>query len=196
VGQAEALVAETRNYAWNQALEAAGGDEDAASQATAISRSGMWRPATYVGPRSKSSRAHGSPRLCADGVVVGQHFDYGEETGEQSFDVLIGGVVSGQFVWWPSDSALPAIIADNVLSIDEAGRARRRVSREQRARSRHLPIAYRQPSDPGGRTWRSPTSVRAWRSKARRTTGDRVPGCPAAPRAPGERQLTARPQRC
>ena len=105
VGQAEALVAETRNYAWKQALEAAGGDEDAASQATAISRSGMWRPAAYVGPRSISSRTHGSPRLCADGVVVGQHFDYGEETGEQSFDVLIGGVVSGQFVWRPSDSA-------------------------------------------------------------------------------------------
>ncbi len=126
MGQAEALIGETRYYAWKPALETLAVMKTQPARRLAISRSGMWRPAAHVGPPSKSSRTHGSPRLCADGVVVGQHFDYGEETGEQSFDVLIGGVVSGQFVWRPSDSALPAIIADNVLSIDEAGRARRR----------------------------------------------------------------------
>jgi hypothetical protein len=62
-----------------------------------------------------------------DGVTVGQLFDYGEETGEQSFDVVVGGVVSGRVVRWASGPELPAIIiiADNILSIDEAGRARR-----------------------------------------------------------------------
>jgi len=61
-----------------------------------------------------------------DGVVVGQLFDYGRETGEESFDVLVGAVVSGRLVRWTSEPELPAIIADNVVSIDEAGRARRR----------------------------------------------------------------------
>jgi hypothetical protein len=34
--------------------------------------------------------------------------------------------VSGRLVRWASKSELPAIVADNIVSIDEAGRARRR----------------------------------------------------------------------
>jgi hypothetical protein len=126
VGQAEALIAETRYYAWKHALEAAGGDEDAANRATgyfaqwqAVGRR-VRRPVVEMVPRAESID------VVRDGVVVGQLFDYGRETGEESFDVLVGGVVSGQLVRWASETELPAIIADNIVSIDEAGQARRR----------------------------------------------------------------------
>ena len=126
VGRAEALIAETRYYAWKHALEAAGGDEDAASRA--IGYFAQWqvvarrvrRPTVEIVPHLQITE------VVRDGVVVGQHFDYGEETGGQSFDVLVGGIVCGRLVRWTSESELPAIVADNVLSIDEAGRARRR----------------------------------------------------------------------
>jgi hypothetical protein len=124
LGRAEALIAETRYYAWKHALEASGGDEDAANQETdyfaqwqAVARC-VRRPAVDMKPHAESID------VVRDGVVVGQLFDYGEETGEQSFDVLVGGIVSGRLVRWASQSELPAIVADNILSIDEAGRAR------------------------------------------------------------------------
>jgi hypothetical protein len=126
VGRAEALIAETRYYAWKRALEAAGGDEGAASQA--IGYFEQWhvvarrvhRPTVEIAPHPQITE------VMRDGVKVGEHYDYGEETGEQSFDVLVGDVVSGRLVRWASAAELPAIIADNTLSIDEAGRARRR----------------------------------------------------------------------
>ena len=125
-GRAEALIAETRYYAWKRALEAAGGDEDAASQA--IGYFAQWhvvarrvhRPTVEIAPHPQITE------VMRDGVKVGEHYDYGEETGEQSFDVLVGDVVSGRLVRWTSQSELPAIVADNILSIDPAGRARRR----------------------------------------------------------------------
>jgi hypothetical protein len=126
VGRAEALIAETRYYAWKHALEVAGGDEDAADGAVgyfaqwqAVGRR-VHRPEVEMKPHAKVIDA------LRDGVVVGRLFDYGEETGEQSFDVLIGGVVSGRLVRWASETELPAIIADNIVSIDAAGQARRR----------------------------------------------------------------------
>ena len=122
----EAFIAEARYCAWKHAVEVAGGDEDAASQVVAYFA--QWhvvarrvpRPTVEIVPRAQVIDA------VRDGVVVGQLFDYGEETGEQSFDVLVGDVVSGRLVRWASESELPAIVADNILSIDEAGRARRR----------------------------------------------------------------------
>jgi hypothetical protein len=61
-----------------------------------------------------------------NGVTVVQHFDYGETTDEQSFDVLLDGVVSGRLARYASEPELPAIISDNIVSIDKAGRTRRR----------------------------------------------------------------------
>jgi hypothetical protein len=78
------------------------------------------RPAVEIVPHAQITE------VARDGMTIGQHYDYGDETGEQSFDVLVGGVVSGRLVRWASESELPAVIADNILSIDEAGRARRR----------------------------------------------------------------------
>jgi hypothetical protein len=126
VGHAAALIAETRYYAWKHALEAAGGDEDAATRA--VSYFEQWqvvarrvhRPVVDMIPHAEIIE------VMREGVAVGQHYDYSEETGEQSFDVLVGGVVSGRLVRWASKSELPAIVADNIVSIDEAGRARRR----------------------------------------------------------------------
>jgi hypothetical protein len=126
VGQAEALIAETQYYAWKHALEAAGGDEDEASRA--VGYFAQWqvvarrvrRPTVEIVPHPQITE------VMRDGVKVGEHYDYGEETGEQSFDVLVGDVVSGRLVRWTSQSELPAIVADNILSIDPAGRARRR----------------------------------------------------------------------
>jgi hypothetical protein len=110
VGHGEALIAETRYYAWKHAFEAAGGDEDAAARA--VDHFGQWqvvgrrvhRPAVEIKPHAKVIDT------VRDGVVVGQLYNYGEESGEQSFDVLIGGVVSGQLVRWASDSELPAAL--------------------------------------------------------------------------------------
>jgi hypothetical protein len=126
VGHAEALIAETRYYAWKHALEAAGGDEDAASRA--IGYFAQWhvvarrvhRPTVEIVPHPQITE------VVRDGVKIGQLYGYGEETSEQSFDVLVRGVVSGRLVRWASKSELPAIVADNIVSIDEAGRARRR----------------------------------------------------------------------
>jgi hypothetical protein len=61
-----------------------------------------------------------------DGVTVGPHFDYGETMGEQSFDVLVDGVVSGRLARYASEPELPAIISDNIVSIDKSGQTRRR----------------------------------------------------------------------
>ena len=47
------------------------------------------RPAVAVESRSWTSD------MVHDGAVVGQRYHYGEETGERSFDVLVGGVVAG-----------------------------------------------------------------------------------------------------
>jgi hypothetical protein len=123
--RAEALITETRYYAWKRALEASGGDEDVANweigyfaQWQVVARR-VRRPAVDMMPHAEIID------VVRDGVVVGQLFDYGEETGEQSFDVLVGGVVSGRLARRASEPELPGIITDNVVSIDEAGRARR-----------------------------------------------------------------------
>jgi hypothetical protein len=128
VERSEALIAETRYFASERALEAAAGDEDVARGA--IGYFAQWqvragrvhRPAVEIVPHARVTD------VVRDGITIGQHYDYGEETGEQSFDILVGGIVSGRLVRWASESELPAIIADNIVSIDEAGRARHRNS--------------------------------------------------------------------
>jgi hypothetical protein len=60
----------------------------------------VYRPSVDVTPRSWTTDA------MYNGKVVGTHFHYGEETGEQAFDVLVGGTVAGLLVegrrWLPA----------------------------------------------------------------------------------------------
>jgi hypothetical protein len=71
------------------------------------------RPAVDVEPRKRTEE------ITRDGEVVGWHYHYSDETGAQSFDVLLDCAVHGLLVGYRD---APAFGGENIVSLDQTER--------------------------------------------------------------------------
>jgi hypothetical protein len=95
--QVDAFLAEAGYHAWRRVYERFG-DADLASLIT--DNSGDWqvnvrlvlRPSVHIEPRAITTE------IVRDGVIVGETYNYEGGAGEESFDVLLNGLVNGVLV--------------------------------------------------------------------------------------------------
>jgi hypothetical protein len=123
MSEAETLIGEAYHPIWQEASENAEGDPDAVSRATALVEE--WLPAVRRVDRPKVElrpRVALINEFARDGVFVGETYDYTGPTGEQSYDVLLDGVVEGVLVGRLDDAPAQAFGGKHVVSPDEAGR--------------------------------------------------------------------------
>jgi hypothetical protein len=121
--QAETLICYSTEPLWECAYQNSGGDEEAAGRAVAFVA--QWqptvrqvdRPSVDVKPRALVSETK------RDGIVVGTRYDYETPAGEQSFDVLIDGNVSGVLVGRVEDWSAHAFGSEELVATVEARRA-------------------------------------------------------------------------
>ena len=122
LAQADAFIAEARHPIWQRAYEDAGGDADAANRATDFID--QWQP---IARRVERPTVEVQPRALVsvtmrDGVVIGERYEYETPDGEQSFDVLIDGVVRGRLVGRAGNSLAWVFRSAKIISSDRARR--------------------------------------------------------------------------
>jgi hypothetical protein len=90
--------------------------------------------------------------ILQDGIVVGTHYNYGEETGTEAFDVLADGIVRGRLERHADEPSLPPSGGRNVLPFAASGRPGGRMWRIADAEGPLAPLARRRWPDhsPGG----------------------------------------------
>jgi hypothetical protein len=120
LAEAEMLIDYASQPVWESAYQNSGGDEEAANRATAYVE--QWRPTVR---RVDRPSVDAKPRALVsevkrDGIIVGEHYDYETPTGEQTFDVLIDGSVSGVLVGRVDDCRAQAFGSEELMSVAEA----------------------------------------------------------------------------